>query len=55
MIEIMFYEQSPISKFWVGDICFDFDGSIYDFHKLFPNCQKIETEGAGIWIIKNDS
>ena len=51
MIEIKFYDQTPISIFWVNDIRFEFDGDIRDFVEHFTDCIITETEGAGIWII----
>lgn len=51
MKEIIFIEETPESHFYVDDIEFLFDGDIRDFRKHFINCETIETEGAGIWII----
>ena len=50
--DMMFYEETPMSKFYAGNICFDFDGNIHMFLLYFTGLEAFETEGAGIWVIK---
>lgn len=52
MPDIVFYEETPISKVWIGTICLKFNGDIRDFREHFPYITIMETEGAGIWHIK---